>query len=262
MLLTQFRRIRFNSRYLRNFTQAILLLGVGLSLLTIAGCATLPFGLGSPLSAAPINLTIRQVQATGQPGIYSIAGNASLPDQTRITVSAIRYLQDSAEIEASSSPAYSILDRQFADVSQGNWETNLNLWQVAPDGKFQEAWQLSQQDIQGELNPEPSVTFLATLDPANQPDNLRNQVENQDESVQAALARFTTEGELYLQASKLLTIALPTGSTTPPSVSPIRSVPAEEAPQAAVAPQSGTAEPESANWSRTNAPLTPDQLLR
>jgi hypothetical protein len=222
-----------------------------------SGCATLPTWLSNTFASAPVELTIRQVEPTGQPGVYTIVGNTSLPDQTQVTVAAVRYFQS----EVQSSPdteldaVYSILDRQLAAVDHGNWQTNLNLWQVAPDGEFQEAWQ-NRQSITAQSNPLPTVTFLVTLDPSHQPANLQGQVENQDTSTQAALTRFTTDGELYLQATKVLPIALPTGRTVaPPQPAAVKPRQSQSAP-----PASG--DRPNTGWSQSDAPLSPDQLFR
>jgi hypothetical protein len=111
-------------------------------------CASAPANLRSLTnSSAPINLSIRQVQHEGG-GTYTVAGTTSLPSKTKITVSAVRYLVEGASPETNSETdiPYAILDRQIAQVEQGSWQAELNLWQIASDGKFQEAWQLSQQD--------------------------------------------------------------------------------------------------------------------
>jgi hypothetical protein len=242
--------------------QRVIMLIVWLPLLiACGGCTNLPSWLNSPFASDPIGLSIRQVQSVERPGIYTVAGSANLPDKTQVTVTAIRYLQGNGQLlTADANPFYSILDRQLAEVAQGNWETSLNLWQVAPDGKFQEAWQLNSQNFAVPLEPDPTVTFLATLDPSNQPVNFQEQVENQDEALQAALTRFTTDGELYLEANKTMTVALPTGSTTPP---PAPSSNTRQSRSQATSPPSSTATPEPpATWSQTNAPLSPEAFLR
>lgn len=216
-------------------------------------------------SSTPINLSIRQVRDDGG-GTYTVAGTTSLPSKTKITVSAVRYLVEGANPETSSETdiPYAILDRQIAQVEQGSWQAELNLWQIAPDGKFQEAWQLSQQDANVLFNPDSNVTFLATFDPVNQPENFKAEVEKLDTSLQAALARFTPDGELYLQASQTMAIALPTGQTTPPATSQLtvvvrRSKRTSAASRSASQADSASA---SASWRKTTAPLTPNEMLR
>ncbi|NJR61902.1 MAG: hypothetical protein HC769_25570 [Cyanobacteria bacterium CRU_2_1] len=216
----------------------------------------------SAFSPPVIELAIRQVEATGRPGVYAVAGNTTLPDQTRLTVSAVRYLQYSqqAALTAIAEPDYSILDRQFAEVREGNWQANLNLWQIASDGNYQEAWQLDQRNTAIRFNPQPTVTFMATLDPASQPGNFRAQVERQDESTQIALTRFTTDGELYLETSQVLTVSLPSGNTSPPSTT-LSSSPRRSSSSQVNVSQSPEGD-SGKTWSQTNTPLTPDQLFR
>lgn len=258
MLPSQLRSVRCLMNL--NSLKRQLLLSMLPLLVVCSGCTALPNWFNATLSPAPVGLTIRQVEPAGQPGNYTIAGSASLPDQTQITIAAVRYFQSvaPAEAEAGFNPNYAILDRQTALVNQGNWEAKLNLWQVAPDGQYQEAWQLG-DSVQ--LEPASTVSFLATLDPPNQPSDLKAKVENQDDSVQATLARFTTDGELYLQAVKTLPIALPTGSTAPPTPSAPRASRTSSNP-ATTAPSAEKPVSPADAWSQTNAPLSPDQLLR
>lgn len=235
------------SRWFHCRSAARSILPLVLPLLIIAtGCTANEFD----RNAAMVELSIRQAEASGRPGAYSVAGNTTLPDQTRLTISAVRDFRSPAD-----RPVYAILDRQFVTVQQGSWETTLNLWQVAPDGRFQESWQLSPAAV-ASAEPAETVTFLATLDPANQPPTLKDQIEAQDNATQATLARFTTDGELYLEASKQVSVALPSGKTAPPAAT---------APAARVRTSGRPAEArdqDSQGWNQTNAPLSPDHLLR
>ncbi|RMF69966.1 MAG: hypothetical protein D6742_01410 [Cyanobacteria bacterium J069] len=229
-------------------------------------CASAPANLlNIPKSNTLLNLSIRQVQDDGS-GAYTITGTTSLPSKTKITVSAVRYLVAGVGPETNSETdiPYAILDRQIAEVDQGNWQAELNLWQIAPDGKFQEAWQLSQQAADVISDPDANVTFLATFDPVNQPENFKAEVERQDASLQATLARFTTDGELYLQAAKTLAIALPTGQTTPPAASRFADVVrrSKRTPTASRTASQPDANQESISWRKTTAPLSPDEMLR
>lgn len=262
----QFSRLfRVNSLFqrvsqLHHGGQRMLILAIGLPLLVFSsGCNTTLSNLNPALLAPPLELTILQVEPSGQPGTYTVSGNATLPDATPITVSAVRYLQADTRLSASAeaNPAYVILDRQFAQVNQDNWQTQLTLWQVAPDGTFQEAWQSSQENTGVSYEPESTVTFLATLDPPHSPSDLQERVERLDDDLQAALMRFTTDGELYVQASKPLPIALPTGSTTPPAAGSAATWTA--LPATNVTPTTATS---SADWQQTSAPLSPDAVLR
>lgn len=230
------------------------------------GCSSAPANLLSLTNpGTPLNLSIRQVQDDGG-GTYTVSGTTSLPSKTKITVSAVRYLVAGASPETDSETdiPYAILDRQVAQVERGNWQAELNLWQIAPDGKFQEAWQLSQQDANVLFNPDANVTFLATFDPVNQPENFKAEVEKLDTSLQAALARFTPDGELYIQASRTMAIALPTGQTTPPAASRLTEVVRRSKRTSAASRAANQADNASASssWRKTTAPLTPNEMLR
>ena len=241
--------------------QYLLVLAIGLPLLILSsGCNTTFDQFNSAFFSPPLELTILQVEPSGQPGTYSVSGSATLPDNTSITVSAVRYLQADTRLSSSpeASPAYVILDRQFASVNQDNWQTELTLWQVAPDGALREAWQLNQENTGVKYEPESTVTFLATLDPRQQPRDVQERVEQLDDEAQATLMRFTTDGELYIQASKSLSIALPTGSTTPPAAG------APPATRTALPPITvkPTTPPSSESWEQTSAPPPPNAAFR
>ncbi|MBE9182711.1 hypothetical protein IQ268_29680 [Oculatella sp. LEGE 06141] len=245
-----------------NLTKRLFIGILGVLLIGSSGCASLPEWMNTVLSPTPVELTISQVEPAGRSGVYVVAGQTNLPNQTRLTVSAIRYLQDNApRLSSEAAPIYSILDRQFAEVSNGRWKTNLNLWQVASDGQYQEAWQMGQAETGIQHESDSTVTFLATLDPPNQSAEVQNQIENQDTFIQATLVRYTIEGEPYLQASKPLNVALPTGSTTPPLTETFAR--AASGDRALSTPLSDTANPTLPdNWKQTNAPISPDEMFR
>lgn len=241
-------------------------------MLTISGCSLTSSWLNTGFSPAPLSLRLQQATATGKPGIYTITGDTSLPEGTKITVSAVRYLSSGAALVASATDIpYAILDRQLAVVSQGRWEATLNIWQTASDGRYQEPWQLSQTDAGVTFDPDPNVTFMATFDPVNQPEGFKTQVEGQDEALQAVLARFTTDGELYLQAAKTLNVALPTGKTSAPARSRLedavrqsKRATTSNSPrsQGNSAPRSQDNNQQPATWSTTNAPLSSEAVMR
>jgi hypothetical protein len=167
-----------------------------------------------PQSATPEIQLSMQVEPSGRPGIYTITGNTNLPDQSRITVSGIRYLRSSTEpVDLNNQEIpYSILARQTVEVAQGKWQTTLNLWQVAPDGRYQESWQLNESKLRQALTPNATVTFVAVLEPVGQPATLYQQLEN-NQKIQGDLVRFTPDGQQYLQVSQTLPVDLPKGKT-------------------------------------------------
>ncbi|MBD3881705.1 hypothetical protein IFO70_08055 [Phormidium tenue FACHB-886] len=242
---------------------ARLLLGLLLpGLLLLSGCTTW-FNSFTDSTDVPLEFRISEVEAASRPGLFTVAGETSLPDKTRITVAAFRSLSQtgasgtaSAErAAAQTTPNYAILDRRIAEVQQGTWKIDLNLWKIAPNGDFREIWQIDQSALEVRFQPQPEVTFLATLEPANQPADLQPQLSQLSESARATLAQYTPEGEPYLQASQTIAVALPTGKTTPPAAPaqptasrPVKVTPASE--------QTGN------SWKQTSAPIAPDAFLR
>jgi hypothetical protein len=187
------------------------MLGLTAFLLMNGGCKTVAW-LNPTFAPQPIDLAIVQVEPENS-GSYTVSGNTTLPDKTQITVSAVRYFKDSNQASSSTERNYAILDRQVAEVTEGSWEARLNLWQSSANGQFQEAWQVK-LDSEQQIQPEATVTFLATLEPANQPTALKKQVEALEPSQQLAITRFTTDGELYLQAVKTLAVPPPQGRSS------------------------------------------------
>jgi len=146
------------------------------------------------------------------------SGTTNLPDHSRIVISGIRYLQpltDSTPLRPSDAN-YAILDREIAEVNQGQWQTTLTLWQVASDGRYQENWQQHQTSLGLPFKSSGQVVFTATFEPENQPTSVNQQVQQRD--LQSPLLRFTENGQPYLQASQTLPVSLPSGKTTPPAV--------------------------------------------
>jgi hypothetical protein len=200
----------------------------------------------------------------GRSGTYTVVGSTNLPDESRITVAAIRYLRpDNQRSQSlSSKPTYSILAYQDVKVNKGKWQTTLNLWKVAPDGQFQEAWQLEQSKLGLSLAPETEVTFLATVAPTDSLSELEQQLEKQGIKLASRLVRNTADGERYVQASQVLPIALPTGQTTPPQQRP-EDVNNGWGPRFLLIPEPpNTNNFEQPSKRRTDAPLSPAELLQ
>jgi hypothetical protein len=202
-----------------------------------------------------------QVEPSSRSGVYRVSGNTNIPDQSLITVAAIRTL--SASESAATNTTYSILARQIVKVEQGTWQTTLNLWQVAPDGQFQEAWQGKQSQL-GALKPDETVTFVALLDPASQPPALKQNIEASGRELQGRFIRFTNDGQWYLQASEVLPIALPTGKTTPPIIQ-TQDFNGGRGDRFVVKRDSKTTQgvnPPLTTMSQTTAPLSPAEFMR
>lgn len=198
-------------------------------------------------SSPPLELSISRVTPNSGGG-YLVTGRATLPNQTRLSLTAIRtFLPKDGGGQLST---YAILDRQVVEVNEAAWEGNLQLWQPTPAGRLQEAWQNNPDYLA--MQPEPLVTFAVVLEPSSQDDDLKDQIERSDAKA-VVLLRYTAEGEPYLQASTQLSIAPPPASATAasPAPSPIRSIQATPGSGEQVSPQP-----------QTSRPLPPESLFR
>lgn len=216
-----------------------------------------------PNLSSDANFQLR-VTPSGRSGVYTVAGSTNLPDKSRITVAAVRYLRSNKPLSPTYTPTltYSILDYQDVKVNEGKWQTTLNLWKTAPDGQFKEAWQLDQSKLGLTFAAEPDVTFLATVDPITSLSKLESLLEKQGIKLVSSVVRNTTEGEQYVQAIQVLPIGLPTGKTAAP---PLRSedVNGGWGPRYLLIPEPpNTNKFEQPNKRRTNAPLSPTELLQ
>lgn len=222
--------------------------------LAIAGCTT--------VRGPQAELTL-QVAPAGQPGVYHVSGTTNLPEHSRILVTCLRNLHSAA----TESTNYSILGRQTTEVAQGKWQATLNLWEVAPDGRYREAWQLT-SPLQA-LTPSDQVAVIATFDPAQQADAVAQSLKQEPREFRSPLIRFTTEGQQYLQATETLTVSLPTGKTTPPTLTSAAmnggwgtrsELPPTQVNTGQVS--TGQAAPPRPSQPQTNAPLSPSAFFR
>lgn len=182
-------------------------IGLLILLATSSGCVS--------VRSSPVELSL-QVDPTRRPGTYTLSGSTNLPDETAIVVQGVRYMKSPASSELDQAN-YSILSRQVVKVSQGKWQTTLNLWQVMPDGRYQEAWQLTQPRMRVDLQPSSEVTFLAMTEPVGQAQALEQTLQKQGKTLEGNAVRSTPDGQWYLEAKQSLLVKLPDGKTTPGS---------------------------------------------
>lgn len=227
-----------------------------------------------------IELEIKTIQPVQSNGLYRVEGTTNLPNFSRVGVSAVRYLATSEDGQANISGMElrsnrSILARQIVEVKDGKWEADLNLWQVAPDGSYQEFWQQSQSQIQ--LIPENEVTFIATFDQMSQEvkDQSTNNLEVNPESnesiqvntnipqIEGPRLRFTSDGERYVQATQTTAVSIPTGKTVPPGIKPEdQNGGWGDRSQVTSLPASGGAPVAPVQSALTNRPIQVSELLR
>ena len=168
------------------------------------------------------NLSIK-VEPTERPGVYKLTGTTNLPNKSRIAVTAVRYLQPDDEqlLNLHSNLTYSMLAYQEAKVDNGKWETTINLWEVASDGSYREAWQIVEEPkLKISLEPVKEISFVATATRAGQVESLKNAVDRQMQKLAGKFLKSTSDGEIYTYTSKIMPVELPTGKTTPPAKKP------------------------------------------
>lgn len=202
------------------------------------------------------------VQAASNPGSYNVSGTTNLPNQSPLTVAAIRSLRPAnQQLPDAAAATYSILDRQIVQVDQGKWQATLNLVQVAPDGRLKEAWQLGSPAVAA-LSPSPEVSFVAVFDPTGQNFKSKQAINTQD--IRGDLVRFSPEGLPYVQAAQTLQVSLPTGRRTPPKLT-AQEVNGGWGNRYEIPPQppvSSNLSPQKFSTTQTDAPLSPAEFLR
>jgi hypothetical protein len=186
--------------------------------LLLNGCSQLRDLLQGKFAKADIQF---QVTPAKSPGHYEITGKADLPDRTEVRVAALRYLYPTtlASQSLNPKPTYSILAYQNAKVDKGKWQTQLNLWQAAPDGRWQEYWQLHEPKLKLPLKPDNDVVFLVTLalgDKVGPIDQVQQSLRERRKDLDSSVIRQNLAGDRFLQVTQVLPVALPTGSTAPP----------------------------------------------
>lgn len=154
--------------------------------------------------------------AAGPRGEVKISGQTNLPPRTQLTALALRYLVPAEPIATGAEPTFAILDYQTTRVKAGSWDARLNLWQVAEDGRYQEAWQLQSERLDLVVQPDETVHFVITLAPQQFLTTLQHRALRDGERIPAELIRTTSNGEAMLWADVSQTLGLPEGKTTPP----------------------------------------------
>lgn len=194
-----------------------------LTVALITGCGSIQSFINSSRSS-PEEASL-EIQVTPGPpasGLYDLSGTANLPDGTALTIMAIRYLhlRQPALQAAEPEPTYSILAFDVVETRNNRWQSQLALRQIAPDGQYQEAWQLHESDLDLAVDPDPAVVFLATLSPMDDLEAIEQQLSADNQQFASRFVRVTAEGDRYLQAAELQEIPLPRGATVPVATAP------------------------------------------
>ncbi|MDY6901289.1 MAG: hypothetical protein SWZ49_24915 [Cyanobacteriota bacterium] len=257
---------RQHLRFLNQFRLKIpvtinVLIASSLLLLASSGC--------SNKSQNEVQLEIQSIQREDSRGSYKVVGSTNLPESSRIAITAVRYLRPTtANAEQiignnDGNVNRSILARQIVEVKQGKWEADLNLWEVAPNGNFQEVWQTNKN--YKTLTPEREVGFIATFNPVGQLPSSDKEDAQQPifQQLEGKSLRFTNEGEKYVQASQFRSVSLPVGKTTPVRVpEEFNNGWGNRYQLKAQSENSASSLPTLGKSQQTNAPLSNSQFLR
>jgi hypothetical protein len=208
------------------FLSMLLLLGV------CPGCQS-PLRSDLPPLSTATTITLEATPLKN--GEFALTGTTNLPDDTQLTALALRYwvpagadlgtatprdlsAQAAAGGVATSQPLlYSVLDYQPVTVTNGQWSTQLNLWQVAADGRYQEPWQAQAESLKLTPIPHDTVQFAITLPPDRLGAALSHRADPASRPRVAEVLRVTADGEPFLWADQTRPVGLPRGQTTPPA---------------------------------------------
>lgn len=159
-----------------------------------------------------------QVAPSGQPGVYTVIGKTNLPNQTRMTIQAVRNLRPVSRASrlTNQEQTYVILARQPIEVMDGGWQTTLSLLKSAPNGRSLENWQTHNTQLGLNLEPDNQVAFQAVTDPVNRSLNVEQQSGNAAQG-ESLIVRFTADGKSYLQSEQALSILPPVQAAKPSS---------------------------------------------
>lgn len=170
-------------------------------------------------SSRTVDITIEQIAETGQPGQFTLTGTATLPDQTPLTVSAVRRIGPLSDGDLTmETPQYAILDRKSALAKAGRWQVQLMLWEISAEGKYQENWQTIASDEPDMTTVSSSVDFLATVKPIDLAQSGFLAAPKVLDHVDKQLLNFTPDGEPYLKTSQSKTVALPSSAIAAPGL--------------------------------------------
>jgi hypothetical protein len=183
-----------------------------LTLMVVTGCQAQVI---SPQSSTTTTLTLETTPQTN--GEYVLKGTTNLPDQTQLTAIAVRNLAINQPINGDNAEIYSILAYQPTIVEDGQWTARFKIWQVAEDGRYQEAWQPQLEALNLEATPNPTVQFAITLAPPHFFAARQTMLTQSGVAPVVPLHRQTDQGEPFLWASEQLPVALPTGKTMLPT---------------------------------------------
>jgi hypothetical protein len=221
--------------------------------------AALVVGVGSLLVSCsqvkPLNPEFTmQVQPTGSTGTYTVSGQTNLPKSPpiTITVQAIRKLRPLANASrlANREPLYAVVAQERVETQDGQWQTTLKLQQPNGTGTLLESWQLNQNQVPLEVEPEAQVSFVAATALLDRSIRFIDLTEPGAKGTNNLVLQ-TTNGNNYLKTEKVINLAPPSSN---------RGL-ARSADRPVVQMRAAAA-PSSATSKQTTAPLTSQEFVR
>lgn len=235
-------------------------LGTFLGLATVLSAGLVGCG-ETPLSR-DVNKLLLTVEPGDRPGVYQLSGTTDLPEETELTVQAVRGLTPTGQAlpEDSAEEHYAILDRDRVLVSDGRWAVELQLWENN-GGESAESWQIQLPQSDRSFIPENEVRFTVSMPPTGDERALESQWQKSKQTPSDGVVSFTPDGEWFLQAEESVAITPPAATVPnqPNSFNARRDlaqtesgIPLAETAEGAAAKGEGT----------TDAPLDDSELLR
>lgn len=230
----------------------------------VNGCQTLTL----PGQRQEVSLQMA-VQPSSERSRYTVSGTTNLPDNTPITVAAIRYF-DSASSPAAVNPdrtanpsgsTFAVLDYASTTVNQGKWQAELTLQQQGADGRGWEEWQMQQPKLGLTLKPAATVSFVTTLTAQNQLTPLEEQLAQKGFRLPRGIVRTTAEGQRYAEVIQTLALAPPNPGQSAPAASEPENYGWGDRYVLVKEPQNPT-RLERPDQPQTNAPANPSEFLR
>jgi len=189
------------------------------SLTLLQGCVSSAW-FRSTFLTVTAEMTVTKLNTPGQ---YQVSGRMDLPNDTTMGVAALRYLtlRDPVAQNAAGRRVYSLLDYTDVTISDGAWQTSLDLWQAGDDGQFQESWQGYGDRLDWSVVPDEEVVFITIPTPTKELAQLEQRLRTRQQRLDDALLRRTFEGALYAEVAYLDDVPLPEGTSSMPDQDPL-----------------------------------------
>ncbi|NJM47672.1 MAG: hypothetical protein HC860_17155 [Alkalinema sp. RU_4_3] len=185
----------------------------------------LPLGLAALLGGCIESRSLKpeftlEVSPGNSSGSYNLSGQTNLPNPTRnklrpnevntVIVQAIRTLRPSPQAKqlSNSQPIQVVVARQQATVTNGTWQTTLNLYGTNGNNQPLESWQTNQNLSLKGFEPDQQLAFVATTPPLDP--NLKLATPKPEEApIPDSPLKIDASGRYYLKAEKTSAIAPP-----------------------------------------------------